>query len=155
MHMKTRCEGNTHPQTPIETQFVQWVADNVDHNICTLSGKGTFHGMGMISVGHTEKDKAHPPIPRLKERLKASDIAKETCIPLVPFHRPPLEDIEKDLTLRPILRTTTQDSHHNCLDLLWHLSWFCQEDSPRPNWAGFMEKSTRGTAQVFGKSSRT
>ena len=30
--------------------FVQWVADNVDHNIATLTGKGTFHGMGIISI---------------------------------------------------------------------------------------------------------
>jgi len=28
--------------------FVQYVADNVDHNICTLDGSNTFHGMGMI-----------------------------------------------------------------------------------------------------------
>ena len=28
-------------------QFVQYVADNVDHNIRTLDGNDTFHGMGM------------------------------------------------------------------------------------------------------------
>ena len=30
--------------------FRQWVADNVDHNIATLTGKGTFHGMGRVCV---------------------------------------------------------------------------------------------------------
>ena len=30
--------------------ITQWVADNVDHNIATLDGRGTFHGMGIVSV---------------------------------------------------------------------------------------------------------
>ena len=30
--------------------FVQYVADNVDHNIRTLDGHNTFHGMGMIAI---------------------------------------------------------------------------------------------------------
>ena len=30
--------------------FVQYVADNVDHNIKTLDGNNTFHGMGMIAA---------------------------------------------------------------------------------------------------------
>jgi hypothetical protein len=29
---------------------VQYVADNADHNLCTLDGKGTFHGMGIIAA---------------------------------------------------------------------------------------------------------
>ena len=30
--------------------FVQYVADNVDHNIRSLDGYGTFHGMCMIAA---------------------------------------------------------------------------------------------------------
>ena len=29
--------------------FLQYAADNVDHNIRTLDGKTTFHGMGIIA----------------------------------------------------------------------------------------------------------
>ena len=29
---------------------LQFVADNVDHNICTLDGYGTFHGFGIIAA---------------------------------------------------------------------------------------------------------
>ena len=29
---------------------MQYVADNVDHNIRTLDGSGTFHGMGIITA---------------------------------------------------------------------------------------------------------
>ena len=32
------------------SQFIQYVADNVDHNIKTLDGNDTFHGMGMITA---------------------------------------------------------------------------------------------------------
>ena len=35
---------------PFPGHFTQWVADNVDHNIVTLNGEGTFHGMGLISI---------------------------------------------------------------------------------------------------------
>ena len=29
---------------------MQYVADNVDHNVRTLDGRGTFRGMGIVSV---------------------------------------------------------------------------------------------------------
>ena len=34
----------------LTTGFVQYGADNVDHNIRTLDGYGTFHRMGMIAA---------------------------------------------------------------------------------------------------------
>ena len=30
--------------------FIQYVADNVDHNLCTFDGRGTFHGMGIVQA---------------------------------------------------------------------------------------------------------
>ena len=30
------------------SSFTQWIADNVDHNLATIDGKQTFHGMGII-----------------------------------------------------------------------------------------------------------
>ena len=30
--------------------LTRWVADNADHNVRTLDGTGTFHGMGIVSV---------------------------------------------------------------------------------------------------------
>ena len=32
----------------IGESFIQHVADNADHNTCTIDGKNTFHGMGII-----------------------------------------------------------------------------------------------------------
>ena len=33
-----------------EDSFIKFSADNVDHNLRTLDGKDTFHGMGMIAA---------------------------------------------------------------------------------------------------------
>ena len=33
-----------------EDSFIKFSADNMDHNLCTLDGKDTFHGMGMIAA---------------------------------------------------------------------------------------------------------
>ena len=30
--------------------MLMFMVDNVDHNICTLDGKNSFHGMGMIAA---------------------------------------------------------------------------------------------------------
>jgi len=30
--------------------FTQWSADNIDHNVCPIDGRGTFHGMRIISM---------------------------------------------------------------------------------------------------------
>ena len=46
-------------------QFVQYVADNVDHNIHTIDGKYTFHGMCLIAAV-TPSVRSHRGIPRLK-----------------------------------------------------------------------------------------
>ncbi|KAJ8358218.1 hypothetical protein AAFF_G00022320 [Aldrovandia affinis] len=45
--------------------FVQYAADNVDHNIRTLDGNNTFHGMGMIAA-ITPATKSSNPILRAK-----------------------------------------------------------------------------------------
>lgn len=33
-----------------ENSFVQHIADNADHDTCTLDGHGTFHGMAIIAA---------------------------------------------------------------------------------------------------------
>ena len=33
-----------------EDSFITFVGDNVDHNIATLDGKETFHGMGVVAA---------------------------------------------------------------------------------------------------------
>ena len=56
--------------------FVQWVADNIDRNQVTLTGNGTFHGMGVISANTFQMIK-DVPVQRLTERRKTSDLLKK------------------------------------------------------------------------------
>ena len=51
--------------------FSQWVADNVDHNQATFTGKGTFHGIGFISASTFQMIK-DAPVQGLTEARKAS-----------------------------------------------------------------------------------
>jgi hypothetical protein len=48
-----------------ESHCLQFVADNVDHNINTIDGNNTFHGMGIISCLSTRVQKNPLPIQRL------------------------------------------------------------------------------------------
>ncbi|WAR14553.1 LOW QUALITY PROTEIN: hypothetical protein MAR_004658 [Mya arenaria] len=41
-------------------KFLQFVADNVDHNACTLDGHGTFHRMGIIACTSPISDAKMP-----------------------------------------------------------------------------------------------
>ena len=61
------------------SQFVQYVADNVDHNTRTLDGNDTFHGMGMIAVITPAVKKCHQ-IFRVK--VTAKDIAEVGKVPI-------------------------------------------------------------------------
>ena len=35
----------------LEGDYAQWSTDNVDHNVCTLSCKGSLHAMGITCSG--------------------------------------------------------------------------------------------------------
>ena len=66
-------------------QFVQYSADNVNHNLRTLDGTGTFHGMGIIA-SITPGTKATIPIPIRK--VSVQDMAKVGRIEICPFIGP-------------------------------------------------------------------
>ncbi|XP_063399578.1 uncharacterized protein LOC134684250 [Mytilus trossulus] len=62
----------------ISNSFVQFVADNVDHNTRTIDGLNTFHGMGIIA-GITPVTKRTQPIPRIAfstDKIKIWDITE-------------------------------------------------------------------------------
>ena len=57
--------------------FTQWVADNVDHNVASLDGSGSLHGMGIIAVS-TPKDNvpliAKSRVINRQQRVKVNDL---------------------------------------------------------------------------------
>ena len=121
--------------------FTQWVADNVDHNVATLDGSGSLHGMGIIAIS-TPKDNVplitKPRVIRRQQRIKVSELLKDKAVPILQyvccgerglasiFYKPVVE-LLVPLTLPAELYS----------DLLWHSGW--TYSNTRPNWSGFMQ----------------
>lgn len=112
------------------TSCVQFVADNVDHNIQTVDGTGTFHGMGMIA--------AVTPAVRTSRSIKrdstvtAEQVKSVGRIPVKMF-----SSSTSQLNLHYGLLKTNHSTVNPFLDLLWKLSWPLR--SPRPGWSGAMQ----------------
>ena len=51
--------GVSESGTSQSKSFKQFIADNVDHDVRTIDGKGTFHGMGIMSGSTPEIKKEH------------------------------------------------------------------------------------------------
>ena len=87
--------------------FTQWVGDNVDHNVATLDGNGTFHGMGIIAVstkkrsGSTMSTQHSSNMPRLKRILNKA-LIRDKGMQIVPYVRGLLPGL-KGMKYKPIL----------------------------------------------------
>ena len=129
-------------------EFMQWVADNVDHNLVTLTGKGTFHGMGIISATQPAVQiRENHKVLRLKQRKKVSEVNNNKGIELHHFIGSSSRGLSK-LVLTSIrqLKTNPTLSKEVNYDILWHASWFSSSlENPRPNWNGFMQCATKDT----------
>ena len=137
-------------------EFMQWVADNVDHNVITLTGKDTFHGMGIISITQPAKQLQRQRVLRLKHRKKVSEVVKNKGIELHHFLGSSKRGLSS-LTLKSIRQLTTDPTFSKEVDynILWHAAWFSSSlRNPRPNWTGFMQCAT-STAPVGDKSTVT
>ena len=119
-----------------ESSFVQYSCDNVDHNLRTLDGKGTCHGMGMIarvSPGSVSARK----IPRVN--VTASDIASVGRIDIHQFlsERDTLQSLCFHTLANPNIRKPSAD-----VDLLWKSSLLLKVQ--RPQWSGLMQLVHKG-----------
>lgn len=124
-------ECGEHATTEPEESFVQFVADNIDHNIATLDGLNTFHGMGMIAV-HT------PQSPKIRT-IKREEISMEEIRKLAQVNIVYCDPKTKPTPLR--YKALSVFDVHNSLanvDLLWKTSWIFHRN--RPLWSGFMQK---------------
>ena len=128
--------------------FKQWVADNVDHNIASLTGKGTFHGMGIVCVD-SQPTGGFGKIPRLKERQPAGVFTKHRGVQIVPYHQASRMGLAKftfeliSKTASSLRRTRISSSAMVTHNLLWHSAWFlASSQKPRSNWSGFLQCST-------------
>ena len=117
--------------------FIQFIGDNVDHNICTIDGKGTFHGMGMLAAATPRLPKFPIIIPRAVVNLEVLQQVGQ-----VPFFFYNRSQQENSLVYKPI-PTITFDDKIDGIDLLWHASWI--HDTKRVGWSGFMQAIHHGS----------
>ena len=95
--------------------FIQYVVDNVDHNIRTLDGHGTFHGMGIIAA-ITPGTMRSRPIPR--KSVTTEQIANAGKLVIHHYNRS--NENQQLLVYKDLKDLKVQDSFAH-LDLLYKL----------------------------------
>ena len=143
-----RFENSDDIVTAHSNSFVQFVGDNTDHDINTIDGKRTHHGLGSIMVFNGAfgfKPGYRKSIPR-QARENWSSVVNNEGIPILRISN----------STKSVLRTTKFESIHSNADLEKHpldLLWVCKKiKAPQcSNWAGFM--STYSKNIVHAKSS--
>lgn len=135
-----------------EDPFVQWIADNVDHNIDTLTGKETFHGMGII-CSNSKIGGKFGSIPRLKKK-PATSFIEGRGVEIIHYKKSPKLGLAK-IKLEPIQKMISSPSQSamETYNLLWNSAWmFTPPETPRPNWSGFLQCSTKSIISNPGRS---
>ena len=126
-----------------DAYFLQYVADNVDHNVRTIDGHGTFHGMGIISVS-TPGSQERRTIPRLNPSL--TEITELAKIHVKFYKEPPaiLNTLKFGVLSEKEIANKTWS-----IDLLSKVCWPVKRNA---SWSAIMHK-TKGNYP--GKSSIT
>ena len=128
--------------------FTQWSADNVDHNVRTLDGKGSLHGMGIIFSTTSKFGPSYPtnhsPIKRNKLK-KVEDVIKQQGIPITKYSPSSTTGLSKLIFKERCTLDIMQDIHAPVqLDLLWNGAIFLRAKGTRPNWSGYMTEVCNG-----------
>ena len=130
--------------------FTQFSADNVDHNICTIDGNDTFHGMGILSMSiptcisiNENSHKDDMKVPRLP-RQPSVDVPKNLTLAVWHYESYNAASLSS-VTFVPLQQLVEPLTLPACLN--WHLWWHISGLIPklqnaRPNWSGFMHDVT-------------
>lgn len=130
-------------KTNLAGSFSQWSADNVDHNACTLDGKGTLHGMGVVvSTTPGSTIQVLTPIRRQKVRC-ANDVIASSGIPVVVYD-PQEQPGMSSVILKPLIELNMVNVLPKELihDHIWHTLYF--HPNLRPSWSGYMTDISSG-----------
>jgi len=133
-----------------ENNFTHFIADNVDHNIRTLDGYGTFHGMGIVAatVSNREHVLKEVKLKRPDRLLMADEVtAKGSKVTIVNYQFPKNSLFEKILfkprleLLFPYVLPLNLST-----DNIWIAAGlFSTKENPRPNWSGYMQDISTGS----------
>ena len=107
---------------------MQYMADNVDLNVCTLNGLNTFHGMGIIAT--------------IMPKINSSVIVPKKIVSTEAL-------IQIGTTETKFTSIKYQNLKHlfceedNTISLFWTCTWFLKPK--RPLWNGFMQMVHTGS----------
>ena len=125
--------------------FSQNIADNVDHNLCTLDGKNTFHEMGIIQVStnnngllHEEKAIKQIDLQRVASVSKNKGITIEQYIK----GNHSVMTLKKFIPIKELIFDLNLTLENN-IYILWEMS-FDFPNYTRPGWSGFMQVYRKG-----------
>lgn len=105
-----------------------FAADNVDHNIITLDGKGTFHGMGMIAAVTPGRQVSHTVLRRKTADLQ---IVEQTRVDIKEYRF--TKYTRRNIEFKPL---PFLDAIDHRIDVLWEMSFRFRQ--PAPSWNGMM-----------------
>ena len=121
-----------------EGHFIQYMADNIDHNTATLDGLKTFHGMGIMSaVTPAVSSKL---VVRRRTDIKAEEIIEKAKID-IKYYREEYNGLVK-VKFAELKTTLVQDLTSEA-DLLWKACWLLRPH--RPSWSGVMQMVHQGS----------
>jgi len=130
--------------TTAGSSFTQFIGDNVDHNVRTLDGCNTFHGMGVIAASVTDGSSYSlhgGRIRRLTQRVKVADVCRDKVVEVVSYNLKSSTGLATVMlkNIRSLQSPTVLPPVTN-LSLLWHMFGLLPAgDLPRPNWSGYMQ----------------
>ena len=118
--------NDSNVEVVLNGSFTQWAADNVDHSVCTLDGKDTFHGMGIIAawmISPMNVDNQQR-IKRIRYSLKTAEIVSKAKISTTWYDVPDTAALTK-MCFKPIVELQSPQPFSLSLgiDLFWQLSF--------------------------------
>ena len=127
--------------------FTQFVGNNVDHNLNTLDGKNTFHGMGILAAS-TNKDgiqRIHTTHIKRQALDQAKNFLHDKGVKIVPYNPTSKESSLAKIHFLSTGKLMCPDvvKLGPSIDLLWQTSQLFPT-CKRPNWSGFMQTFSKG-----------
>jgi len=117
--------------------FTQFVFDNADFNVATLTGNNTFHAMGGIACVTPPGTVEKPPIKRIIQPPPAEAVGTFGHISIKTYHKPAVLGLHS-VTVEPLQISDTHRLPASALEFVWMLGYVLNLTPCLP-WSGFMK----------------
>ena len=117
--------------------FTQFVFDNADFNVATLTGHNTFHAMGGIACVTPPAAVEKPPVKRILKVPPAAEVGSFGHVPIKTYRKlvvPALQSV----TVEPLQISDSHRLQVTTFDSIWMLGYILKVTPCLP-WSGFMK----------------